>query len=73
MLEVGDRPKLRLRGAVTVVTVVVFLQPSGSAALQRSLGVSEGDPERPGWREHCCFIASRLSALDTWESDTIHF
>lgn len=29
MLEVGVRPKLRLGGAVDVVTVVVFLQPRG--------------------------------------------
>lgn len=76
ILEVGVRPKLRLGGAVNVVTVAVFLQPSGSAALQRSL-VSEGDSERPGWRKHCCFTAScrvstsPLSPLGIWESDKI--
>lgn len=45
-------PTLRLGGAVGVVTVAVCVQTGGFQKLQRSWG-SEGDPERPCWRERC--------------------
>lgn len=47
-------PTWRLRGAVGVV----FLQTGGFQQLCRGAGGSEGDPERPCWRERCCFTAS---------------